>query len=165
MRVLAVPFAAIFGLGMLVTSAPAQTSEEVPHLQPRNGVATTEAKRDSDSRPPVTVPSGTRIPLTLKQGVNTKNARPGDPVYAPLLLGLGIDGLSMSPAWLPSVKYLVRAMTMADARALAAEALSLSSPKEIHARCDAFTGEERGACRLIAAEAHDAALKELGQPA
>jgi phosphotransferase system enzyme I (PtsI) len=62
----------------------------------------------------------------------------GDPVYAPLLLGLGVDGLSMSPAWLPSVKYLVRAMTMADARALAAEALTLGSPKEILARCDAF---------------------------
>jgi phosphotransferase system enzyme I (PtsI) len=62
----------------------------------------------------------------------------GDPVYAPLLLGLGIDALSMSPGWLPAVKYLVRAMTMADARALAAEALTLSSPKEIYARCDAF---------------------------
>ncbi len=62
----------------------------------------------------------------------------GDPVFAPLLLGLGVDCLSMSPAWLPSVKYLIRAMTMADARALAVEALSLSSPKEIYARCDAF---------------------------
>src|SRR5581483_11256670 len=46
----------------------------------------------------------------------------GDPVFAPLLLGLGVDCLSMSPAWLPSVKYLVRAMSMADARALAEEA-------------------------------------------
>jgi phosphotransferase system enzyme I (PtsI) len=36
------------------------------------------------------------------------------------------------------VKYLVRAMKMADARALAAEALTLGSPKEIYARCDAF---------------------------
>lgn len=62
----------------------------------------------------------------------------GDPVFAPLLLGLGADALSMSPAWLPSVKYMVRAMTMADARALAAEALTLTSPKEIYARCDAF---------------------------
>lgn len=62
----------------------------------------------------------------------------GDPVYAPLLLGLGIDSLSMSPTWLPAVKYLVRAMTMADARALAAEALMLGSSKEIYARCDAF---------------------------
>ena len=62
----------------------------------------------------------------------------GDPVFAPLLLGLGVDCLSMSPAWLPSVKYLIRSMTMADARALAVEALTLSSPKEIYARCDAF---------------------------
>jgi phosphoenolpyruvate-protein phosphotransferase (PTS system enzyme I) len=62
----------------------------------------------------------------------------GDPVFAPLLLGLGVDSLSMSPAWLPSVKFLIRSMTMADARALAVEALAMSSPKEIYARCDAF---------------------------
>ena len=62
----------------------------------------------------------------------------GDPVFTPLLLGLGVDCLSMSPAWLPHVKYLVRAMAMADARQLAAEALTMSSPKEIYARCDAF---------------------------
>ena len=75
-----------------------------------------------------------------KQGlpVSVCGEMAGDPVFAPLLLGLGVDGLSMSPAWLPSVKYLVRAMKMADARALAAEALTLSSPKEIYARCDAF---------------------------
>ena len=62
----------------------------------------------------------------------------GDPVFTPLLLGLGIDSLSMSSAWLPAVRYLVRAMTMADARALAEEALTLDSPAEIYARCDAF---------------------------
>jgi phosphotransferase system enzyme I (PtsI) len=62
----------------------------------------------------------------------------GDPIFAPLLLGLGVDSLSMSSAWLPSVKYLVRSMTMTDARALAQEALGMSSPKEIYARCDAF---------------------------
>jgi len=62
----------------------------------------------------------------------------GDPVFAPLLLGLGVDTLSMSPGWVPQVKYLVRAMKMADARALAAEALRMSSPREIYARCDAF---------------------------
>ncbi|MDP3073614.1 MAG: phosphoenolpyruvate--protein phosphotransferase [Opitutaceae bacterium] len=62
----------------------------------------------------------------------------GDPVFAPLLLGLGVDSLSMSPSWLPAVRYIVRAMTMADARALAAEALALDSAAEIYARCDAF---------------------------
>ena len=30
----------------------------------------------------ITVPSGTKVPLELKQGINTKNARVGDPVYA-----------------------------------------------------------------------------------
>ena len=62
----------------------------------------------------------------------------GDPIFAPLLLGLGIDSLSMSPVWLPSVKYLIRAMKMSDARGLAEEALALDSATEIYARCEAF---------------------------
>jgi phosphoenolpyruvate-protein phosphotransferase (PTS system enzyme I) len=62
----------------------------------------------------------------------------GDPVFAPLLLGLGVDCLSMTPTWIPAVKYIVRAMTMADARALAAEALTMNSAREIFAKCDAF---------------------------
>ena len=62
----------------------------------------------------------------------------GDPILVPLLLGLGVDALSMTPPLLPAVKYLVRAMTMADARDLAAEALMLSSAQEIHAKCEAF---------------------------
>jgi phosphotransferase system enzyme I (PtsI) len=62
----------------------------------------------------------------------------GDPVLVPLLLGLGVDALSMTPPLLPAVKYLVRAMTMAEARELAAEALMLSSAQEIYAKCEAF---------------------------
>lgn len=62
----------------------------------------------------------------------------GDPIFVPLLLGLGVDSLSMTPPLLPAVKYLVRAMKMSDARELAAEALTLGSAKEIQAKCDAF---------------------------
>jgi phosphotransferase system enzyme I (PtsI) len=62
----------------------------------------------------------------------------GDPAYVPLLLGLGVDALSMTPPLLPAVKYLVRAMTMADARTLAAEVLQLGSAQEIQAKCAAF---------------------------
>jgi len=62
----------------------------------------------------------------------------GDPVYAALLLGLGVDELSMSPPLLPAVKYFVRSMKMSDARRLAAEALKLNDPKEIHARAEEF---------------------------
>jgi phosphotransferase system enzyme I (PtsI) len=44
----------------------------------------------------------------------------------------------MSPAWIPAVKYLIRAMRMSDARALAEEVLALGSAPAIHARCEAF---------------------------
>jgi phosphotransferase system enzyme I (PtsI) len=62
----------------------------------------------------------------------------GDPLYAPLLLGLGVDSLSMSPPSVPAVRYLVRSMSMADARKLAADALASASSKEILAMCQQF---------------------------
>ncbi|HXQ79841.1 MAG TPA: phosphoenolpyruvate--protein phosphotransferase [Opitutaceae bacterium] len=61
-----------------------------------------------------------------------------DPAYAPLLLGLGVDSLSMAPPLLPAVKFLVRAMKMSDARELAAEALVMASAGEIFAKCKQF---------------------------
>ena len=65
----------------------------------------------------------------------------GDPVYVPLLLGLGVDELSMTPPLLPAVKYLVRAMKMSEAKKLAQTALQLTSPKEIYALADTFCRE------------------------
>jgi len=62
----------------------------------------------------------------------------GDPLFAPLLLGMGVDSLSMAAPALPGVKYLVRAMKMSDAFALAAEALAMTSAEEIHAACSRF---------------------------
>jgi len=47
----------------------------------------------------------------------------GDPVMTPLLLGLGVDTLSMSPAVLPNVKFVVQNMEMKEARELAEAAL------------------------------------------
>jgi hypothetical protein len=35
-----------------------------------------------ESKPLLTIPTGTRIPLSLKQAISTKTAREGDPVYA-----------------------------------------------------------------------------------
>jgi phosphotransferase system enzyme I (PtsI) len=65
----------------------------------------------------------------------------GDPVLVPLLLGLGVDALSMTPPLIPAVRYLVRAMKMADAKKLAKEALGMSSPKDILTRCLDFYNE------------------------
>jgi phosphoenolpyruvate-protein phosphotransferase (PTS system enzyme I) len=74
--------------------------------------------------------------LGVKVGVCGEMA--GDPVYTPLLLGLGVDSLSMSPSLLPAVKYLVRAMKMTDAKSFAAETLAMTSAKEIYAKSAQF---------------------------
>ena len=58
----------------------------------------------------------------------------GDPIYVPLLLGLGVDALSAAPASLPGVKYLIQHMRIGDAAKLTKDALSLHDPKEIAAR-------------------------------
>jgi phosphotransferase system enzyme I (PtsI) len=57
----------------------------------------------------------------------------GDPHNAVLLLGLGVDELSMSSFDLPRVKAAVRAVSFANARRLAEEALALPSAAAVKA--------------------------------
>ncbi|HEV2435301.1 MAG TPA: phosphoenolpyruvate--protein phosphotransferase [Verrucomicrobiae bacterium] len=59
----------------------------------------------------------------------------GDPVLAPLLIGLGVDELSAAPTVVAQVKYIVRRLKLSEAQALAEFALQCESPAEIHARC------------------------------
>lgn len=54
----------------------------------------------------------------------------GDPLYVPLLLGLGASELSMTWSCVPEVKYLIREMTMRDAKRLARRALQSGSAPE-----------------------------------
>jgi phosphotransferase system enzyme I (PtsI) len=93
-------------------------------------------------------PTHPAVLRTLKQIIDGAKSRKlsvgvcgemaGDPVFTPLLLGLGVDSLSMTPNWLPTVKFLVRAMKMSEARSLAKEALAMTSAKEIYRMCDEF---------------------------
>jgi phosphotransferase system enzyme I (PtsI) len=62
----------------------------------------------------------------------------GDPVFVPLLLGLGVDELSMTPPLLPAAKFLVRTMNMSEAVDLANRALAMDSGREIEAHCQDF---------------------------
>ena len=59
----------------------------------------------------------------------------GDPVLAPLLLGLGVDELSAAPPLVPPVKYVIRRLKLPEAQELAAFALECESAKGILARC------------------------------
>jgi len=54
-----------------------------------------------------------------------------DPVMVPILLGMGLDELSMSPAAVPEVKKLIRSFTMEEAREMKRQAFSLPTAWEI----------------------------------
>jgi len=62
----------------------------------------------------------------------------GDPVLAPLLIGLGVDELSAAPSAIDSVKYIIRRLKNEEALQLATFALQCESPSEIAARCQEF---------------------------
>ena len=55
----------------------------------------------------------------------------GEPLYAMLLLGLGIRQLSMPPHQLPEIKRVIRGIRLEDAEALAAEALRRATAREV----------------------------------
>jgi phosphotransferase system enzyme I (PtsI) len=59
----------------------------------------------------------------------------GDPVLAPLLIGLGVDELSAAPPVIDEVKYIIRRIKFSEAQALAEYALQCESPTSIFARC------------------------------
>ena len=65
----------------------------------------------------------------------------GDPVYTPLLFGLGADEISVTPSYLPHVKFLIRKMELADARAMADRVLGLDDGAEVYAVLHRFYGE------------------------
>jgi phosphoenolpyruvate-protein phosphotransferase (PTS system enzyme I) len=69
----------------------------------------------------------------------------GDPIYAPLLIGLGVDELSMTPPLLPAVKYLVRAMKFSEAKQLAVDALAQTDPRKTRELIEAFYQRHVGA--------------------
>lgn len=64
----------------------------------------------------------------------------GDPVMAPILLGLGVDELSVAAPLVPQLKYLIRRLEMKEARDLASAALGAESSDEVLARAEELAG-------------------------
>ncbi|HPO57436.1 MAG TPA: phosphoenolpyruvate--protein phosphotransferase [Anaerolineaceae bacterium] len=55
----------------------------------------------------------------------------GDPLAVPLLVGLGLDELSMNVPALPVAKQIIRRLRASEMEALAEEALTLETPAEV----------------------------------
>ncbi len=65
----------------------------------------------------------------------------GDPLYTPLLIGLGVTELSMNPFAIPLVKHTIRSLHLEECRQFTREMLSLSNTSEIFERLKEKFGE------------------------
>ncbi|OPZ24866.1 MAG: Phosphoenolpyruvate-protein phosphotransferase [Lentisphaerae bacterium ADurb.BinA184] len=64
----------------------------------------------------------------------------GEPVLVPLVLGVGIHELSMSPVSLGPIKRLIRSMRLHEAEGLVDRALACSTGQEVRALCERYVG-------------------------
>src|SRR5271165_4770800 len=85
--------------------APVEPAPPPPSPVPAS--PTPAAEGTPDATPPasapkpgtkIEVPSGTRLPLVLHNGISTHSAKPGDPVYFETLFPIMIDGRVAIPA-------------------------------------------------------------------
>lgn len=63
--------------------------------------------------------------------VNVCGEMSGEPLYTPLLVGLGVRHLSATPRKLPEVKRVIRKVSLSDCQRLAAECLRMETASEI----------------------------------
>ncbi len=64
-----------------------------------------------------------------------------EPLAVPLLVGMGLNELSVSPASIPLVKNLVRGINKTEGAALAQEMLKLKSANQVLKQLKGFLGE------------------------
>ncbi|HLO34213.1 MAG TPA: phosphoenolpyruvate--protein phosphotransferase, partial [Anaerolineales bacterium] len=64
----------------------------------------------------------------------------GDPEATALLVGLGVDELSLNPAGIPRIKSIIRGLTMDTARSLASRALQCKTSAEVRQLVREFRG-------------------------
>ena len=57
----------------------------------------------------------------------------GDPLAIPLLVGMGMDELSMNAGEIPAAKQIIRQISLREAQAVSRQALELETPQEVMA--------------------------------
>ena len=65
------------------------------------------------------------------KGVNVCGEMSGDPIFTPLLVGLGLRQLSLAPNNLAAVKAVVRRLELADAEQITAEVMTIESARDV----------------------------------
>lgn len=95
----------LFATMLLAATAVAQQGPDelpngTPTLQPRTqqSNATPADSKTQEPQVPWYVPAGTKVPLVLKHAISTKNAKPGDNVYAQTTFPVVVNGQVVIPA-------------------------------------------------------------------
>jgi type IV secretion system protein VirB10 len=83
---------------LLAQDEPVLTPRVRPSAQPAETQPATPPPTEMDNSSRFVVPAGTKIPLALKQGITTKNARIGDPVYAQTVFPITQNDTILIPA-------------------------------------------------------------------
>lgn len=69
----------------------------------------------------------------------------GDPLYTPILVGLGVDELSVGPNQILRVKHALRHLRLPECQAMVEELMRLQTIEEIMQRCRDMAKEHYGA--------------------
>jgi len=80
------------------TSAPAVETAPPGAKAPTPAPAVAAAAPAPNKSAQIEVPTGTHLPLVLHNGISTRSARPGDPVYFETLFPVLVDGRVVIPA-------------------------------------------------------------------
>jgi phosphoenolpyruvate-protein phosphotransferase (PTS system enzyme I) len=64
-------------------------------------------------------------------GLNVCGEMSGEPMFAPLLVGLGLRQLSATPRKIPDIKRVIRNLTAQDAERVAGEAVRMETAREV----------------------------------
>jgi phosphotransferase system enzyme I (PtsI) len=67
-----------------------------------------------------------------KVDVNVCGEMSGDPIYALLLLGVGLRQFSMTPHNIPEIKKIIRTISLEEAKQVAQEALCLETARDVN---------------------------------
>ncbi|PYX31985.1 MAG: hypothetical protein DMG80_09315 [Acidobacteria bacterium] len=96
--------------GCAVAQAPAGSSAQSPNVElpatqpstPQSSPATAASSPAVSARPvsstTLVIPSGTKVPLALKQAISTRNAKEGDPVYCETTFPFVVEDRIVIPA-------------------------------------------------------------------
>ena len=81
----------------VLVAAPAYSQQSTPQAEPEQRKAAASPSSDPASTT-ATIPAGTKVPLSLKQAISTKNAKEGDAVYCETAFPVVQDGRMLIPA-------------------------------------------------------------------